>query len=121
MNQQGTGALSFFSEDAWSAPVDGEGEIALALRAIDSGIGTGIHDDVGRNLAHRFTDLVGVCQVKRATVARDYFCGSCKSFEQGSPHLTISSGDENSRPHAQSKTSAVSSVAPFASLSDTIA
>src|SRR5579863_9022108 len=101
--------------------IDGESKIALTLGAIDRSICSGVDDDIGRKCTHLFADLVGVREIEAGAVAADHFSRIGEALQKRPPHLSVNSGDENARPDAHANTSAVSSVAPFASLSETMA
>ena len=65
MDQQGTGTVSLFCQDARRVAVDGEGEFAFALSAIDGRVGSGVDDHVRSNLAYFRTNLVGIRKIER--------------------------------------------------------
>jgi len=46
--------------------------VRLALGAVDRGVGGGVHDDIGSQVAHARPDRVGIREVERPPVRRDH-------------------------------------------------
>ena len=63
--------VGFFGEDARRLFVDGVGKIALALGAVNGGVGGGVENDIGRGAANQLTGFFGIGQVDGFAVDAD--------------------------------------------------
>src|SRR5579859_4427505 len=121
MDEESTGAAGLFGQHSRRAAIDGHGQFLLTLGAVDGRVGAGVENDVRGDFTNPGADGIGTGQIERIAVARNYFRRSGEGLEQRAAKLPLRTGDENARPGGHAKTSAVCNVAPFASLSETIA
>ncbi|MCY1452191.1 hypothetical protein D9M71_690950 [compost metagenome] len=114
MDQGNTEGGRFFGEHAGSRGIDREGNLGLALRLVDRGVGGGIDQQVGSLGADLLPDQFGIAQVEPVTAEGDHFALAGQVQLEFPRDLAAVAGDED----LHSNSSASLKLTPAWSLAD---
>ncbi len=103
MDQRYTKARSFFGEHLRPSRVDREGQLAMAFRRVDGGVGRRIDDQVRPQQAHLFANLFRISQIQCVVPKRQQLAGTRQLQLQLAGKLPLAAGDQDF--HAKSSAS----------------
>ena len=82
VNQQAAGAGQLFGDASGCNRVDGVRQLGLALGLVDSGVGGGVDDDVGREIANGLRGRFRIGEIDLAARAGNHFTQRSESALQ---------------------------------------
>src|SRR5208337_638269 len=95
MDEEGVARVGFFGENARRLLVDGVSKIVLALGAVDSGVGGGVENDIGRGAVNQLTGLFGIGEIDGFAVDTDDGADAGKDLLELAAELSGVADDED--------------------------